>query len=132
KPDLGAVDVEDVGERGRDDRLEAEVLERPGGVLARGPAAEVAAGDEERVWLELDLPGPDPVVEQELAEAGPLDALQELLRDDLVGVDVGAVEDRHRAFNEFDPLHHAHSRMSTNRPSTAAAAAIRGLTRWVR
>ena len=35
-----------------------------------------------------------PVEEQELAEAGALDALQELLRDDLVGVDVGAVERR--------------------------------------
>ena len=33
-----------------------------------------------------------PVVEQELAEARALDPLQELLRDDLVGVDVGAVE----------------------------------------
>ncbi len=33
-----------------------------------------------------------PVPEQELAEAGALDPLQELLRDDLVGVDVGAVE----------------------------------------
>jgi hypothetical protein len=40
--DLGAVDVEDVGERRRDDRLEAEVLQRPGRVLARGAAAEVA------------------------------------------------------------------------------------------
>ena len=43
QPDLGAVDVEDVGEGRRDDRLEAEVLERPGGVLARGAAAEVGA-----------------------------------------------------------------------------------------
>ena len=55
QPDLGAVDVEDVGEGGRDDRLEAEVLQRPGGVLARGAAAEVAPGDEDRVRLELDL-----------------------------------------------------------------------------
>ena len=40
--DLGAVGIEDVGEGRRDDRLEAEVLQRPGGVLARGAAAEVA------------------------------------------------------------------------------------------
>ena len=46
--DLGAVGVEDVGEARRDDRPEAEVLERPDGVLARGAAAEVAAGDEDR------------------------------------------------------------------------------------
>ena len=63
-----------------------------GRVLARGAAAEVAPGDQDRVRLELDLAVADPVVEEELAEAGALDPLQELLRDDLVGVDVGAVE----------------------------------------
>ena len=93
QPDLGAVAVEDVGERGRDDRLEAEVLQRPGRVLARGATAEVATRDQDRVRLELDLAVADPVVEEELAEAGALDPLQELLRDDLVGVDVGAVEE---------------------------------------
>ena len=62
-------------------------------MLARGAAAEVAAGDQDRVRLELDLAVADPVVEEELAEAGALDPLQELLGDDLVGVDVGAVED---------------------------------------
>src|SRR5207253_3579046 len=71
--DLGAVGIEDVGEGGRQDRLEAEVLERPGSVLAGGPAAEVGAGDEDRVRLQLDLAVADPVVEEELAEAGPLD-----------------------------------------------------------
>jgi hypothetical protein len=35
-----------------------------------------------------------PVEEEELAVAGALDALEELLGDDLVGVDVGAVERR--------------------------------------
>ena len=43
QPDLRAVGVEDVGEGRRDDRLEAEVLQRPGGVLAGGAAAEVRA-----------------------------------------------------------------------------------------
>ena len=33
-----------------------------------------------------------PVVEQELAEAGALNALQKLLGNDLVGIDVGAIE----------------------------------------
>ena len=33
-----------------------------------------------------------PVEEQELAEAGALDPLEELLGDDLVGIDVGAVQ----------------------------------------
>src|SRR5512132_2310192 len=38
---------EDVGERARDDRAEAEVGQRPGGVLARRAAAEIRAGDED-------------------------------------------------------------------------------------
>src|SRR5262249_34128804 len=68
---------------------------------------------------------------EELPVAGPLDSLQELLRDDLVGVDVGAVEHGDAA---LDPAHglHASSRTSTKWPETAAAAAIAGLTRCVR
>ncbi len=76
-----------------------------------------------------------PVVEQELAEAGPLDALEELLRDDLVGVDVGPVEDRDArrstVVNGFI-RRSSQSRMSTKWPAIAAAAAICGLTRCVR
>src|SRR5207237_9218456 len=52
KPDLRAVRVEDARERRRHDRPEAVVLERPGRVLARGAAAEVAAGHEDRVLRE--------------------------------------------------------------------------------
>jgi hypothetical protein len=72
QPDLGAVGVEDVGEGGRDDRLEAEVLQRPGSVLARGAAAEVRPRDEDRVRLQLDLAVADPVVDVEIAEAGQI------------------------------------------------------------
>src|SRR6185437_14077280 len=72
-----------------------------------------------------------PVVEQKLAVAGPLDPLQELLGDDLVGVDVRAVEHRDAPRHPRDGLHPS-SRTSTNRPATAAAAAIAGLTRCVR
>src|SRR5690349_16781687 len=68
-------------------------------MLAGGAGAEVGPGDEDRVRLQLDLAVADPVVEEELAEAGPLDPLQELLGDDLVGVDVAAVQDRHLAFD---------------------------------
>ena len=68
-------------------------------VLARGAAAEVAAGDEDRRALvlrpaQLEVGILHPVEEEELAVARALDPLQELLRDDLVGVDVGAVEHR--------------------------------------
>jgi hypothetical protein len=67
--DLGAVGVEDVGERGRDKHLEAEVLQRPGSVLARGAAAEVAPRDEDRIGIEVPTRLLGPVVEQVLAEA---------------------------------------------------------------
>jgi hypothetical protein len=130
QPDLGAVRVEDVGEGRRQDRLEAEVLQRPGSVLAGGAATEVGAGDEDRVRLQLDLAVAEPVVEEELSEAGPLDPLQELLGDDLVGVDVAAVQHRHLALDHVYGSHlQLQSLMSTKWPSTAAAAAIFGLTK---
>src|SRR4029453_9384101 len=83
--------------------------------------------------LELDLAVADPVVEEELAEAGSLNPLEELLGDDLVGVDVGPVQDRDLALDHVKRSHlQLQSLMSTKCPSTAAAAAIFGLTRWVR
>ena len=88
QPDLRAVRAEDVGERRRDDRLEAVVLQRPRRVLAARAAAEVAPVDEDRVRRQVPAGLLGPVVEEELAEAGALDALEELLGDDLVGVDV--------------------------------------------
>ncbi len=62
-------------------------------MLTRGAAAEVPAGDEDRVDGQLEVRLLAPVVEQKLAESGALNALEELLGDDLVGVDVAAVED---------------------------------------
>src|SRR5436190_3099605 len=130
--DLGAVRVEDVGEAGRDDRAEAVVLQRPRRVLARGAAAEVPPGGQDRVARQHPPGLLGPVVEEELAEARALHSLEELLGDDLVGVDVGAVQDRDAAVDDGDRLHQLHSLMSTKWPSTAAAAAIWGETRWVR
>jgi hypothetical protein len=141
EPVLGRIRIEDVRERGGDHGLKAVVGERPDGVLARRPGAEVRPRDQDRVRLELDLAVAQPVVEQELAEARPLDPLQELLRDDLIGIDVGAIKHRDPALDDLDGIHASpplpmpvccQSRMSTKRPSIAAAAAIRGLTRWVR
>ena len=75
-------------------------------MLAARAAAEVLAGDENLRALvariverersgsgspEAVLP---PVEEEKLAVAGALDALQELLGNDLVRIDVGAVERR--------------------------------------
>src|SRR5260221_11705708 len=83
--------------------------------------------------VEHEVPSLAPVVEEELAEAGPLDALQELLRDDLVGVDVRHRERREAAPDRADRLHRtarepASSRTSVKWPAMAAAAAIGGPT----
>ena len=101
---LAGVGEEDIGEAGRDDGAEAVLVEGPGGVLAGGAAAEVALCDEDLgavvvrfvedevgvrfagVGTFLDAA---PVEEEEFAVAGALDAFEELLGDDLVGVDVG-------------------------------------------
>ncbi len=101
---FAGVGEEDVGEAGGDDGEEAEVVEGPGGVLAGAAAAEVLSGDEDLRALVMGLVEDEvrvglagvgafldaaPVVEEEVAVAGALDALEELLGDDLVGVDVG-------------------------------------------
>ena len=98
-PGLGRVRPEDVSEARRQHDPEAVVLERPGGVLAGGAAAEVAPAT--RIDAPCVLRPPQlergilhPVVEEELAVPRALDPLQELLRDDLVGVDIGALEHR--------------------------------------
>src|SRR5690606_40854176 len=46
-----------------------------------------------------------PFVKQVRAEAGALDRLEKLLRDDLVGVDVGTIQRRHQAFFNSVLLH---------------------------
>src|SRR6202021_913689 len=46
-----------------------------------------------------------PVVEKELAKAGALDSLQKLFRDDLVGVDVDAVQRSHAAAMYSERFH---------------------------
>src|SRR5579862_1075575 len=100
---LGAVVGKNVGEGRGDDGAESEVGERPDGVLARRSAAEIFARDQNagafvarlvqhEVRILLAIRAEAPVIKDELAEAGLLDPLQELLGDDLVGVDVDAIE----------------------------------------
>jgi hypothetical protein len=117
-------------------------------VLARGAAAEVAPGEKhgragELRPVELELGAlravlvVAPVEERELPVAGAVDPLEELLRDDLVGVDVGPVEHRDAAADDASRVHAATGagsrvRTSTKWPWRAAAAAICGLTRCVR
>ena len=95
--DLEAVRGEDVAERRRDHDLEAVVLSAQAACSREEPQPKFASGEQD---LGARAVGPfssksgslHPVEEEELAEAGALDPLQELLRDDLIRVDVRAVE----------------------------------------
>src|SRR5205085_12524360 len=113
---LHAVVHEDVCEGGRDDGAKAVVEERPRGVLARRAAAEVTPGDEDgratvarlvkderRVGRAVRVVAP--VVEEELTEARSLDALEELLRDDLIRVNVRAFKRHGDAFVNSEGKH---------------------------
>jgi hypothetical protein len=46
--DLEAIAIEDVGEARRDQRAKADLLQCPGGVLARASGAEILAREEDR------------------------------------------------------------------------------------
>src|SRR5581483_7189001 len=135
--DLQRVLAEDVAEGRGDHDVEAVVLQRPRRVLARRAAAEVPAREQDPAALRVQLEGGvlHPVEEEELAEARALDALQELLRDDLVGVDVGAVEHDRGRGDGAERLHanaSTRSRASAKCPAIAVAAATSGETRCVR
>src|SRR3990167_9355669 len=109
---LEAVVEEDVGVARRDDAAETVFLQRPRRMFTTGTATEVFAGQqhagalitlgvEDEVLVQRALGVvlirlPDiqvaPLIEQVWAEPRALDRLQELLRDDLVGVDVGTIQ----------------------------------------
>src|ERR1039458_7464126 len=148
---LTCVGEKDVSECRSDDGAEAEVAESPCGVLAAGAAGEGLAGYEDlstlvariiqdKRWVRIARTGTTPVEEEEIAVAGALDALKELLGNDLVGIDVGSVEGcgqcgqcakgYHQAFPPCNAgSRTAQLRMSTKWPAIAAAAAISGDTR---
>ncbi len=79
-----------------------------------------------------------PSAEEPGAEAGALDPLEPVARDDLVGVDVGAVEGDGGAGDDDDGFHGGVSSRSVRSagaakwPAMAVAAATAGDTRWVR
>ena len=153
---LEAVVEEDVGKAWRDDAAEAVLVQRPWGVLTAGAATEVLPCQQHAgtlvafvvehellvqralavVLVRLAHVQVTPLVEQIGAEAGALDRLEKLLGDDLVGVDVGTVQRRDKASVLGKGFHAAlpwiNSRTSMKWPVTAAAAAMAGLTRWVR
>src|SRR5262245_24205660 len=145
---LQRVVLEDLPERRCDYGAEAVVAQRPRRVLARGADAEVLAREQDLRALvarlvEHELGVLAPRGEAGVAEAGALDRLQVLLRNDLVGVDVRAVERNNEGLHdgelvhlggagEVTPCSYLHVLTSTKCPAIAAAAAIVGLTRWVR
>src|SRR2546423_590309 len=106
-------------------------------MLARRAATEVLARKQDGGALvarliEHETRIAPPRAEQRFREAGALDRLQMLLGDDLVGVNVGAVERHDQPGQHGELFHQRQSRTSTKWPAIAAAAAIMGLTRWVR
>src|SRR5262245_56962051 len=126
QPVLEAIVVENIGETGRDDRLKTVLQQRPWRVLARGAAAEVLARQEYRGALVTRLIQDEilverafrvihaglaviqvtPFVEKIGPVAGALDRLEILLRDDRVGVDIGAIHRHHQSFPAYEFFHH--------------------------
>ena len=85
-------------------------------MLAGGPAAEVGTGEQNAgpararlIQLEILSFTPvlidAPIKEKKRPEAGPLDSLEELLGDDLVGVDVRSAQGRDAAPMTDECLH---------------------------
>src|SRR5690606_9282459 len=94
---LEAVVVEDVGKRWSEDRPEPVIGQRPRGVFATGTATKIASRQQDAgpaifrpVEFELGVLravlAEPPVEEQELTKAGPLNPLEKLLGNDLVGI----------------------------------------------
>src|ERR1700756_509180 len=113
---LQAVIGKNIGKRGRDHRSETEIGQRPYRVLARRAAAKVLAcyqntdslisrlvQHESRIFSALLIVAP--VIKEEFSEAGTLDALEKLFRDDLVRIHVVPVERSHQAFMYAKWLH---------------------------
>src|SRR5690606_20104420 len=109
---LEAVVEEDVSKARRDDSAETIFFQRPRRVFATGAATKVFPGEqyagalitcviEHEIRIQRTLGVvlirlPDiqvtPFIEQVRAEARALDRLQELLGNDLIGIDVGTIQ----------------------------------------
>ena len=127
---LDRVLPEDVGEARRDQHPKAIPVQRPGCMLARRAAAEIMPREQDLgpgiAWIiehEVRVQRPAravlprlavvqiaPFIEQVRAEAGALNRLQELLWDDRIGIDIGAIERHDPAAKGLEWLHHANSR----------------------
>src|SRR4051812_13140598 len=129
---LAGVAPEDVAEARAQHDLEAEVAERPDGVLAARSRAEVLAGDQDGGALVL---GPvehevgvlAPREEEGVLEAGLRDPLEEVGGDDLVGVDVGALERRGDPGVDGEPVHQADTSSAAVADSSSSCCRSHGL-----
>lgn len=113
---LEAVVKKDVREGTRNHRPDTVVGQGPDRMLSAGTVSEILPGDQNRGPREL---GPiqfelgirttireePPIKKKILPEAGPLDPLEKLLGNDLVGVDIGAIHRRDEASVNGKRLH---------------------------
>ena len=95
QPGLAGVGAEDVAEARTHHHLEAVVLQRPHGVLARGTGTKVGAHQQNRtrgigLLVQHKFRIIAPRREQPVLETGAGDALQVNRRNDLVGIHIGA------------------------------------------
>src|SRR5215472_14326822 len=103
---LGRIVCENVGKRRRDHRPEPKVRESPNRMFPRRPAPEIPSRHQNacpliarfmqhKVGILLSVSPEPPVIEDKLTEPGLFNALQELLGNDLIGINVNAVQRRH-------------------------------------
>src|SRR5690606_2155980 len=136
-----------------------EIIQRPGCVLTTGTTAKIGPGQQhtgvfvailiqQEVWIQgtvgailirLAFIQITQLIEQVRAKARTFNGLQKLLGNDHVRVHIGTVHGGNNALvlrkcsHGLSPVaQFINSRTSTKWPVTAAAAAIAGLTRWVR
>ena len=115
------------------------------GPEVQAPDEDVGAGV--LLLVEHEVSVVAPLREEPLLETGALDTLEPVGRDDLIGVDVGAVERDGGALDDADGFHcgapgmvrslscccaQAKSSGDAKCPAMAVAAAMAGETRWVR
>jgi hypothetical protein len=96
---LEAVIREDIGKRRRKDRPKSKLAQRPRCMLPRRSTTKILPRNKNRrafvTWLiENESWIRTPIVKQKLTKPRTLDAFQKLLRDDLIRVNVRAIERR--------------------------------------
>src|SRR5581483_5870170 len=112
---LRAIVGKNICKRWRKDAAKPVIRDCPNRMLARRTASKVLPSDqntcasillliEDEGWIRRAVSLP-PIVKKKLAKAGSLDALQKLLRNDLVRIDVCAKKRRYDAFMYTKGLH---------------------------